>query len=74
MPKIFALDGAEIGKEYFVMLNSAWDGQVFEFVNGAKVIFARKYGSMGFNRIWENENNGLEAYETWRRQGKLLVQ
>lgn len=71
MPKIFDLAGHEIGREYFTMLNSAWDGQIFEFTTGAKVVFARKYGGMGFNRMWENANGGLEAYEHWRRQGSL---
>jgi hypothetical protein len=71
MPKLFDLAGQEIGREYFTMLNSAWDGQIFEFSTGEKVIFARKYGGMGFDRIWENQNRGLETYEHWRRQGSL---
>ena len=71
MPKIFDLAGNEIGQEYFTILNSAWDGHIFEFNTGAKVVFARKYGGMGFNRIWENTNRGLETYEHWRRQGCL---
>jgi hypothetical protein len=71
MPKLFDLTGHEIGREYFIMLNSAWDGQVFEFATGAKVVFARKYGGMGFNRLWENTNGGLETYEQWRRQSNL---
>ena len=70
MPKLFSLSGEEVGREYFTMLNSAWEGHVFEFNDGAKVIFAGKCGALGFNRLWENQNGGLERYETWRRQGK----
>ena len=71
MPKIFALDGTEIGKEYYMTPNSGWDSQIFEFTNGSKVIFARKYGGMGFDRFWENTNRGLETYESWQRRGCL---
>ncbi|MCK9568639.1 hypothetical protein M0R72_06840 [Candidatus Pacearchaeota archaeon] len=71
MPKLFDSFGNEIGKEYFMTLNSSWDGQFFEFANGAKVVFARKYGGMGFDRLWENTNGGLETYEHWRRHGCL---
>lgn len=71
MPKLFDSAGNEIGREYYQMLNSGWEGQIFEFKNGAKVIFAQKNGGMGFNRIWENIDGGLEAYESWRRTGHL---
>ena len=70
MPKLFSLSGEEVGREYYTMLNTAWDGHVFEFNDGAKVVFARKYGGMGFDRIWENQNGGLARYETWRRRGE----
>lgn len=71
MPKLFDSSGAEIGREYYQMLNSIWEGQFFEFINGAKVIFAQRNDGVGFNRIWENVNGGLEAYESWRRTGDL---
>jgi len=70
--KLFDMDGSEIGKEYYVTLNSAWDGQVFEFENGEKTVFARKYGGMGFDRVWEATPRGMERYEAWRRQRRLV--
>lgn len=71
MPKLFDSSGTEVGREYFTMLNSAWDGHVFAFASGAKVVFARKYGAPGFDRVWENQNGGLAAYEHFRRTGYL---
>lgn len=71
MPKLFDSRGNEIGKEYYQDLNSMWEGHFFEFKTGAKVVFARKYGGMGFDRLWENINGGLETYESWRRTGDI---
>lgn len=70
--KLFSSDGHEIGREYYTMLNSAWDGHVFEWTNGEKIIFARRYSGMGFNRIWGATPRGLDQHETYRRQGRLL--
>ena len=71
MPKLFDSAGHEVGREYYTMLNSAWDGHVFAFNTGAKVVFARRYGGMGFDRVWENTNRGHEVYEHYRRTGDL---
>ena len=70
--KLYDLSGNEIGSEYYISLNSAWDGHIFDFMNGEKIIFARKYGGMGFNQIWETTPRGFEQYETYRRQGRLI--
>lgn len=67
MPKLFSQSGEEIGRDYYTMLNSAWDGHVFAFNDSSKVVFARKYGGMGFDRVWENTNGGLARYEQYRK-------
>ena len=70
--KLYDTEGNPIGSEHFVMLNSACDGHVFKWTNGEKIVFARKYGGMGFNRICEASPRGFEQYEMYRRQGGLL--
>ena len=70
--KLYDLSGNEIGSEYYTSLNSAWDGHIFDFRNGEKIVFARKYGGMGFNRIWEATPRGVEQYETYKQRGSLL--
>lgn len=69
--KLFDSAGHEVGREYYTMLNSMWEGHIYAFNNGAKVVFARKNDGMGFDRVWENRNGGLEVYEHYRRTGDL---